>query len=288
MKATNFATLKQLKYPQFWLLGIGAGLIAIHLTLTWKGGNSSLFGNSILYWAAILSQVWEKRHSLTFKSGIFSSILGLVMIGGVLLRSATLTSFGLFLDATPLIIGLSVVFLAFDFQGLKQYKGELFALFCLIGHQIFSRLLGDEISFVTAKLTGFILWYTGFNVAISQTTIHLPTGSIEVFYACAGIEQMFQMLGLSILFLIMFPQHKTQKILVPIVAILSGFIINCFRVALMAILVAQQNQEAFQYWHEGDGSLIFSMISVIVFGCYCWFLIERNSLKNKASVGSTK
>jgi cyanoexosortase A len=288
MKPTHLTTLKQLKYPELWLLGIGAGLIAIHLTLTWKSDNSSLLGMSFLFWAAISSQIWEKRHSLNLESGIFSSFLGLLLIGLILLKSASLTSFGVFLYITPFIIAVSLALLASGFKGLTQYKGELIALFCLVAPKVIPSFLTNSISSLTAKFAAFLLWYTGSSVVLSGNIIYLPTGSVEVFSGCSGVEQIFQMLGLAILFLLMFPQNQKQKILVPIVAIFLGFIINSLRVSLMAILVAKQQQEAFKYWHDGDGSLVFSTIAVLLFGVFCWFLMERSLTNKKDSMESIK
>jgi exosortase/archaeosortase family protein len=48
----------------------------------------------------------------------------------------------------------------------------------------------------------------------------------------------------------------------------------------MAILVAQQQMAAFDYWHEGDGSLVFSLIAVLLFGLFCWFLLGRTEIRN--------
>ncbi|GAB1543907.1 hypothetical protein NUACC21_65830 [Scytonema sp. NUACC21] len=278
MKPINLATFKQLKYPQLWFLGIGAGLNAIHLTLTWKADNYSLFSNCILYWAAISSLILDKHH-LNLNSGIIPSLIGLSLIGIILFKSASLTSFGVFLYLTPLIIALSLVLLASGFKGLKQYQGELLALFCLVAPKVIPWSVVGYISSLTAKFAAFILWYIGANVARSGNIIYLPTGSVEVFSGCSGVEQVFQMLGLSVLFLLMFPQKNHQKIIVPITAISLGFIVNTLRVALMAILVAKQQQEAFKYWHEGDGSLVFSMIAVLLFGIFCWFAIEQTEAK---------
>ncbi|KAF3888796.1 MULTISPECIES: cyanoexosortase A [Nostocales] len=285
MKTIPLTSVQQLKYPQLWLLGIGACLIIIHLTVTWKADNSNLLSSCILYWISISSLIWDKHHTLNLESGIFSSFFSLVLICLVLLKSATLTSFGLFLYFTPLIIAFSLALLASGFKGLKQYKGELIALFFLGAFKIVPSSLIGTLSSLTAKFAAFMLWYTGSQVALSGVIIYLPTGSVEVLSGCSGIEQIFQMLGLSLLFLLMFPQNGKQKIITPIVAASLGFIVNGIRVVLMAILVAKNQQEAFKYWHEGDGSLVFYMIAVVLFGLFCWFLIGRGESKTQNATG---
>lgn len=281
MKSIHLMPVSRLKNAQFWLLSIGAGLIAIHITLTWKSENPSLLGSSLLFWIAISSLIWEKRHNLNLESGILSSFLGLSIIAILLFKSASLTSFGGFLFLSPLIVALGLALLASGFRGLNQYRGELLVLFFLGAPKLLPSLLISQVTLLTAKLAAFILWYTGFEVTRSGMNIYLPTGSIEVASGCSGVQIIFQQLGLALIFILMFPLNRQQKILAPIVAATLGFIVNGVRVALMGVIVAKGNQEAFEYWHHGDGSLIFSMIAVIFFGLFCWFLLNMNEPKNK-------
>jgi cyanoexosortase A len=285
MRTTKLTAVKRLYNQKFWLLAIGAGLVAIHLTLTWKSENSDLLGTSFLYWLAVCFLVFEKHDNLNLESGIVPSFLGLSLIVIALIKSATMTSFGGFLYLLPLVFALGLALIASGFKGLKQYGGELLALFFIALPKLLPTELVNITPF-TAKLSAFMLWYTGFEVNRSGLNIYLPNGSIEVASGCSGIELISQMLGLALLFLLMFPQKRKQKIIVPIVAATLGFIVNSARVALMAFIVTKDDMDAFDYWHSGDGSLIFSMIAVLLFGLFCWFLIEHNEPKNKASRSS--
>jgi cyanoexosortase A len=288
MKSIHLTSVSRLKNAQFWLLAIAAGLIAIHITLTWKSDNGSLLGNSLLFWIAISSIIWEKRDSLNLESGVFSSFFGLSIVGILLLKSASLTSFGGFLFLFPFIVAVAIALIASGFRGLKQYKGELLVLFLIYAPKLLPSFLINHITLLTAKFATFILWYTGFEVTRSGVYVYLPTGSIEVALGCSGIQIVFQQLGLAIIFLLMFPLNRQQKILAPIVAATLGFVVNGIRVALMGVIVAKGSQEAFEYWHDGDGSLIFSMIAVILFGLFCWFLLNINETKNKQHKSSLR
>jgi cyanoexosortase A len=283
MKTNKLATVIRLDHPQFWLLTIGSGLIAIHLTLVWRAENTNLLGTSFLSWAAVCLIIWEKRGDLSLESGILSSFLGLALIWIALIKSASMNSFGGFLYALPFIFALGLALIASDFKGLKQYTGELITLFFINIPKLLPEWMISKITLLTAKSSAFILWYTGFDVTLSGINIYLPNGSVEVLSGCSGIELISQMLGLAILFLLIFPQSWQQKILVPIVAATVGFVMNAGRVALMTVIVAKDNLNAFDYWHSGDGSLLFSIISVLIFGLFCWFLIGHNESKNQDS-----
>src|SRR5919202_4232285 len=114
MKATYLASAKPLKNSQFWLLAIAAGLIAIHLTLAYRTDKINLLGNSILFWLAVSSLVWNKRASLSLESGIFASSVGTAILALVLLKTMSLPD-GYFLLLLPFISGVALGLLASGF-----------------------------------------------------------------------------------------------------------------------------------------------------------------------------
>ena len=261
-------------YP-FWLLTVGSGLMAIHLTLVWRADNPNTLGTSILFWSAVASMVWQRRRELKLESGAVASLIGFLLIAVILVRSSSIPLGGNFFDLIPVFSGFGLGLLASGFRGLKQYWTELVALFFIGAPRLLEPWIFD-ISPLTAKFSAFVLWYSGFEVKLNGVFISLPDGRVEVYAGCSGIETMIHLLGLALLFLLMFPTNWMQKIFVPIAALSLGFIINGFRVMLLAILVAEENQEAFDYWHHQDGSFIFSMVAVLFFGLFCWFLLQHN------------
>jgi len=288
MKAIHLTSLKPLKNSQFWLLGIGAGLIAIHLSLTDRANNPSLLGISVLFWSAVASLVWQKRHRLNLESGVFSSVIGALIVSFVLLKSLSFSGYDFFLRISPFISALGLSLLASGTKGLKQYWQELLSLsFLIVSPGILSSLI--EPSIFTAKFAAFILWYSGFKVSVQGVYISLPTGGVEVYSGCSGIENMTHLLGLAMLFLVMFPPTNwLLKILVALVAISLAFVVNGIRVAVMTVLAASSNQQAFEYWHFGEGSLIFSLVSVLIFGLFCLFLLKQEKTDNLNSAGVEK
>lgn len=265
--------LKVAQDPKTWIVGIAIALIALHLILVERANNPDLVGMSLVFWVAVSTLIWERRNTFKLESGIFSSFLGASLLACVLLKSSSIAGYDFFLRILPFISAFSIALLASGVKGLKQYWQELFILaFIIIPPGLILRFF--DIGTVTAKLTGFILWYAGFSVTRQDLLLILPTGSVEVGYGCTGVSAMLQLVGISILFLFMFPDHKRlHRILLPLVAIVIAFIVNTVRVALLALIVS--NTTAFDYWHQGTGSLIFSMIAVGIFGLFCWFTVLR-------------
>ncbi|EAW39168.1 cyanoexosortase A [Lyngbya sp. PCC 8106] len=274
MKTLDSLSLKSLTESWFWLLGIAAGLMAIHLTLTLYRGSSDLQAISLLFWLATASLLWQKRDRLHLESGIFPSILGLLMIAAVLLKSSTLATSN-FLGVSPFISGIGLALLASGFRGFQYYWRELLILFFLGVPKVLIWPVID-ISGLTARFTTFILWYSGFNVSRRGFEVIMPGGGVNVNMGCSGFAGMFYLLGFAVLFLIMFPLKKLEKkILVLSASVVIAFIVNGFRVAIMALFANVQDNEGLQYWHVGEGSLIFMMISVGIFGLLCWFLLRQ-------------
>ncbi len=282
MRLSSFTQVQPLKNSKFWLLGIASGLIIIHLNLSWRSENIDLLTTSLIFWPAVSFLIWEKHEILKLESGVFSSCLGILLISWVLLKSASLVGvygYDPFLNISPVITALGLVMLASGVKGLKQYWQEITLLgFLAIPSKL--PLLLVDIPSLTAKFATYILWHLGFSVSRQGVNIILPTGSVEVYPGCAGIKIMFQLLGLALLFLVMFPTNLTKKVTTPVVAVFIAFTVNGLRVALMAVL-ANSNEAAFKYWHEGTGSLIFSMIAAVIFGLFCYFLLIQDESENQ-------
>lgn len=272
MTETNW--LKYAQEPKYWLLAIAACLISLQLTLTSRTNDVDLFGTMFMFWGVVAFLIWEKQETIKLESGVFASFFGITIIALILLKSSSISGYDLFIRIAPVLSGLSLGLLASGVKGLNQYWQELLILAYTI---IPPGLIGVfvDVSLLTAKASAFILHYVGFNVTRQGVYLRLPNGSIEVYHGCSGVNAILQLLGLALVFLLMFPTTRNQKIIVPIMAIVIAFFVNSARIALLAVIVSLSQPEAFKYWHEGNGSVVFSMISVAIFGLFCWFFILR-------------
>jgi cyanoexosortase A len=277
--ASKMELSKRLQEPKFWLLAIVAAIAALHLTLLSRIDDSDMFATSILFWVAAGSLVWDKHDTLMLESKPLPTVLGLLMLAFILLRTALSGDSVSSAWAIPLISALAVGLLASGFKGLKQYWKELL-IFGLLAIYPFLKLLLQivDLSEITAKTASAMLWYVGFNVQRQGVFLILPTSRVEVYGACSGLQSILQMLAISVLFLLMFPiRSHVKKTLCVVIALLIGFLVNAIRVALMVILNNAGNKSAFDYWHEGDGSLVFAAIAVLIFGGFCWLTFLRQS-----------
>ncbi len=267
-------SLVYLKKPGTWLLAIAIALVALHLTILEQEQDSNLMSLNILLWLGVASLVWDKRQDLTWESNVFSSFLGATLIAIVLLRA--LSPAGYHLMVSPLVFGVGLCLMASGIKNLRDYWKELLILSLLALYPILSAFLrAIDITTLTAKATSFMLWATGFEAQREGVFIILPTGRVEVYSACAGIDIAILMFSIAVMFLLMVSLSRLQQVICIVVAVLIGFVVNAMRAALLAVLTAFRNPQGFDYWHGGTGSFIFSVISVSLFGIFCWFAYVR-------------
>lgn len=272
MNITDITSAKFVKNEPFWLLSIAAGLQAISLTLTWKAHDTGHLGMSMLFLFAIGSILWDKRHTLRFDSDVFSSIVGWLLISWVLWQSVSHnTEHTLRILSFTSAVGVSL--LASGFKGLKQYWEVLTIMFFLEVPSVLAEQFFD-ISPLSAKFASMLLWYSGFDVVLNGIYIYLPTGSVKVVPSCSGVDTINYLLGISVIALIMFPIAKFKRFFVAIFAMLVGFVLNAFRIAMLAIFVGT-NQAAFDSWHGGQASYSFGVIGILIFGLVYMLLLKQ-------------
>ncbi len=108
---------------------------------------------------------------------------------------------------------------------------------------------------------------------------------VEVYPGCSGADAIVHLLSLSLLFFLLFPSNLKTKIILPLASIVIGFVINGFRVSLLAVIVAYHEKKGFEYWHAGEGSLLFSMAAAGLLCGVAYWLVQgllnpEKNLKN--------
>ncbi len=275
------ALLTRFQRTEFWLVSTAAALIALHLALLSRASNpelsQELLATCLLLWSAVGFLAWERRYTLVLQSDAIASAIGGGLLLGLLFVSSSLPMSGSFLRGFPFVVVLGLGLLASGGRRLYQYWRELLVFGLLTLNPLLKFLLElINLPKLTAQAATFMLWYSGFDVHREALSLLLPAGRVDVYGPCSGIHNMLQMLSIAVLFVMMFPLRSLmQRFFCVTIAVFIGFMVNAARVALMAILVAYSQKSAFEYWHVGNGSLVFSAIAVGLFAGFCWFAFLR-------------
>ena len=266
-------TLVRVRLPAFLLVGIAAAGVFIHLGINLKMEKYSHFSMSLIFWLAAISQYWDRRRKIDRSSNLMSCGLGIISIGITLIGA--FVNRNLFLGFAPLGFAIGLALLTSGTANLLRYRQELIILFALGIPKLLLPILPD-ISPLTAKFSAFWLMYCGFDVTLQNNKIMLPQGAVDVVPSCSGLNLIIYMLGLSVIFQIMFPylRKNSFKIISYLSAAAIGFLVNSIRVSILALLSGDTSHRAFEYWHSQEGALIFVTISVLIYGVFCWFLLR--------------
>lgn len=254
-------------------LAFGAYLILSYITILWQLGDKAHLVMSGLFAVAIWELQARKVHLNSLRIRQPDSIIGGIIVILICLISFKTYNF-IFIRLMPFLGGLGFLLFSFSRRGLINYKKEIILLFFLGVPSVIALVLPD-LSSLTATFTGLFLNFTGLeSLSIESNKFILSSKVIEVFRGCSGIEYMTYLLGLCSLCLTLFPVSGVKKYLIIIFSQILGFAINVFRVSLLVILINNDRQDDFYYWHQGNGSLMFGALSVIILGILYSFMLR--------------
>ena len=268
---------------EFWFGALIVGLAALTLAIIDKGFPENLFSLGLLMWLTLFSVLWDRKEDLTFRSNLFSTAFGGVLLALILLRNFSGDN-DFSLRLLPLVGTFSVAVMASGIGNIPSYWRELLVSGLLIYAKVMSIVLqAINLPIITAKFGHAFLVMIGFQTYREGVFITLPKGRVEVLGACSGEESVILMVCVAFLFFFLVPISHMQKAISLVIAAIIGFLVNVVRITMLTIFVNANDREGFDYWHGEDGSLLFAIVSVCVFGLFCWLAYVRDSADQPSS-----
>jgi cyanoexosortase A len=260
-----------------------------YFNLLWKTtGNVDSLTTDLLFYSAICGLLWQRKDSLAFNSDLISSFIGLSLLTALLIKSITLFSFeATLIPLIPFFAAISLALITSGIRGIRQYKQEIFFAWFLffppgvIGHLI-DRFI--PITVLNAKLATYLLYYVGFDASNQGNNVILNLPKLGQFqaivnYPCAGVPMILLILKLSLLLICFYSFSKQQKIIIPSVSILIGFVLGSIRVCILTLLIPEPTK--FDYWHGNNGSQIFSTLAILIFSVFIYWIQTTKDLSSK-------
>jgi cyanoexosortase A len=271
------ATDKLLQQPDWLLWGVFGLLVSFYFSLIVKASYSYDHISAIaLGLSAILYRLWQRRGNLKFYPSLTAWWIGILLLFWVALKCLVMPEEDTFLRILPAIAAFGFALVTSGWRGLGQYWLEglilLFFLTTTMPGVVNSELV--HTARLTAGLTSGLLWNLGFDAYHQGVTVYLPQASVEVQGPCSPTIPIVRLLEMTVFFLAIYPTTWLQRFLLPIAAVAIAIGINSLRIAILAVVNAARNPQSFDFWHDGTGSNIFSIINVIVFWLF-WELLTR-------------
>ena len=258
-------------HNHIWLLSISALLIAFN----WHYASYS--STYLLFWCAALSIAWKKKEDLELNSSLFATIIGLILISWMLFRGAVseFSSNDLITRFYPLISIAGICLLASKVKNVFQYWREIIivSLTGIPWEYLFDLMpITEQIIAIDAKISRLMLWYVGFDVHQVGDLVILPSGSIRIMDACSSFSLLGLMWQSCLVAFLYFAIAKNHKLILGLSSTLIAFVVNGVRLCLLALLVANKQDEAFEYWHGAGGAEVFTTIAILLLGGVYWIL----------------
>jgi cyanoexosortase A len=272
-KSSSLASL--VNGSQLWLISLAISLTLLYLYFLNTTGGISVIDHSILALLAVFWLLWRKRDQLHLNSQLYTSLLGTACLAiAVKIDHPQAT----WLPALPFFAALGIVLIASGVSALKQYWRELFILLVVAFFGILKQPIEQHFALTipTAQLSHYLLYMGGIDSLRQGTIIAFsPKNALNVVESCAGYSKIFWLVEISIFYLVLFPSNLRNIFIIPPVATAIAFVSNSVRIAILGAFLAANNEAGFEYWHQGDGSQIFTIIPVVIFGSLCLNLIKR-------------
>ena len=282
-KASSF---KDQNFLALVILGL---IFAIYLTIYWRCNEdiNRVFVLGVIY-ACFFFKFYQKQNEISFSSSLWSRLVGLLLIFIPLVRSRFIlfTEEGsAFQYLSFLFVFISVVgylILISGFKGLKQSKQELIFLsiasillpFINIIVSIGGNNIKDNfLTVISAKFATFFLWYLGFNPVNQASIISVNGGTIDVIWGCTGWHLFMILLQFSCCVLFLLRSSFRNPFFPFIISFLIAFVLSIIRLIIMALVV--KDEAAFDYWHHGQGSSLFTSASMVFFWGIIFFKLPN-------------
>jgi cyanoexosortase A len=248
-----------------------ACLLALHhLLLSFLTQHAWEAVNALLIWGGSLVILVDQPAGWRPRPGPIGLAAGAALVLAVLWRSQQVTTIDGVSRLLPLLAGLALALLAAPLRRLASYGPVLLILALPVLMRGLEELIPiEKLSLLTARITQVLLVLCNQPAAVLGNVVRLPEGAVQISGPCSGIGMVLQLIMVGVIFALVFPmRHRWQNAVMLLVAPLLAVIANGFRIALLAGITASaipSKQWWFDFFHESEGSLVFSGIGVLVF-----------------------
>jgi cyanoexosortase A len=266
-----------------WLLT--AGLVAIHqLWVIQTTQTTTAFVFSLLCWWGALTCMEDRLDSLRPNPSWPSLMAGSTILLWSLVRSAQILDRDSMIYMIAVLQMIGLAFLCKPIRKVAVFWQQILIL-CLVPLSLVGQRFFPEgfFSIVTARMATAWLTIFGFEATnVGKVVTINQQASVAVAGPCTGYEQISQVIAIAVIFLLAFPLRKrNHQIFILIVAPSVAIVCNAFRIALLNVIIyfegihGSKNQWWFDFFHEGEGSLIFSGVAVCLFAWLYLKVLDR-------------
>ncbi|MEB3243664.1 MAG: exosortase/archaeosortase family protein [Cyanobacteriota bacterium] len=184
----------------------------------------------------------------------------------------------------PMLQGIGLLLLVGSPRRWHLWRDSLLILALLPVWSLLRASIPEAVlSRLTTWLCQILFLSFGADVVVDGPRLALPGGGVVVTGPCSGSGMVAQLVVVGAIFALLFPTGAGVVRwlftgLVMAVAPIFAVLANTLRIALLAVLNASdwpQKQWWFDYFHSGDGGLVFSLLAVMAFAPTFFYLQDH-------------
>jgi cyanoexosortase A len=252
------------------------------LLLAWQTQDATLqIVNALAWFGAWLCLEPQLKLLGDDSAGKLGLAAGAALLLYVLWRSNSILHEEPVVFLLPGLAGLGLGLLAWPTSRLGSLA-KPFTVLCLpLMALLAPKLLSDHsLSALTASTTQTLLRIAGQDAQIRHDIeVWLPGGGVKVAGPCSGMDVLVMLMVVAAIFSLAFPLRRRGVLAlllltVPFIALLG----NALRISLLALVHASQwpdRAQLFAFFHDDEGSLLFSAITVSAFAALYFRQFER-------------
>jgi exosortase D (VPLPA-CTERM-specific) len=230
----------------------------LDLAQQWMDVKEYSHGPLLLFVAVYI--IWKKRATLYWIEkkpswiGIALLFVGLVLfVGGEKSNYTNATNYSLILVLSGVVLAIA------GSQYFKEIAISILLFFLTIPLPgILNALLTSKLQLVSSIIGASVIEMLGIPVYLSGNIIDLGNYQLFVEEACSGLNYLYALLSIGVIWAYFFKAPIWQKVTLVISAIPIAIIMNSFRIAMTAVLVKSQGIEVAEgFLHEFEGWIVF-------------------------------
>jgi exosortase B len=238
----------------------------------------------------VIYLIWQQRDHLIADTAIMAKpVLGsLILLFGLLLyvvgRSQDIYIFDIG-SQIPVLIGILLLT-----RGVPALKALWFPLFFIVFMiplpSFFVDAVTGPLKQHVSELAEAILYQAGYPIARSGVTLTIGQYQLLVADACSGLNSMFSLSAMGVLYLYLMRHTSWLRNGVIIASLLPiAFVANVVRVIILVLITYHFGDEAGQGFLHGFAGILLFIISLLFLfvldGVLGWFIADHTKVKSR-------
>lgn len=235
---------------------------------------------AVVVWGGAAICMEDQLEDFRVRPSQASLVAGLTLLGYATWRSVIVLDLDSMAYVLPVIQGLGLALMARPVRQLLSFREPLIVLSLFPLHFLAFKLLPEYwLSAATGKIGQIILLLFSVESTSAGRLFSIGASGVSIQPACSGAGLIAQTAVIAIVFIMAYPIKSTSsKAIFLMIAPLIGYLVNAFRIVLLAVIVGSslpQKQQLFEFMHEEWGGLVFSGIASVILGQIYMSMVNR-------------